>query len=351
MRPPPQQVHLSNAWSVSCPISALEPCAGTSTRLAGLLAAGQRADRLGIDTLWTWDHLYPIRAARRADVRGLADARRLGAGHGAVRIGLMVGANTFREPTLTAKMATTLDHISGGRAILGIGGGMVRGGARGVRDRVRERPPRAAALARRGAADHARDAPRRAPDAQPARATRRRTCATTRRRSRSACRCSSAVAASRSRSSWWPATPTRTTSAAGSRTSSARKPILAPALRDGRARPGRDRADDRHRDRHHPRLARRGGAGPRRDVRAQRQRRRLDGPAGRDARGRRGAAAPVPRDRLSPPRRRLPVALRRGIDDPPRDRGPTDPRDAPDPGARREAAPFGIRDASRTQPA
>jgi alkanesulfonate monooxygenase SsuD/methylene tetrahydromethanopterin reductase-like flavin-dependent oxidoreductase (luciferase family) len=39
-----------------------------------------------------------------------------------VHIGLMVGANTFREPTLTAKMATTLDHISGGRAILGIGG-------------------------------------------------------------------------------------------------------------------------------------------------------------------------------------------------------------------------------------
>jgi alkanesulfonate monooxygenase SsuD/methylene tetrahydromethanopterin reductase-like flavin-dependent oxidoreductase (luciferase family) len=35
----------------------------------------------------------------------------------------MVGANTFRAPTLTAKMATTLDHISGGRAILGIGGG------------------------------------------------------------------------------------------------------------------------------------------------------------------------------------------------------------------------------------
>ena len=33
----------------------------------------------------------------------------------------MVGANTFREPALTAKMATTLDHISGGRAILGIG--------------------------------------------------------------------------------------------------------------------------------------------------------------------------------------------------------------------------------------
>jgi alkanesulfonate monooxygenase SsuD/methylene tetrahydromethanopterin reductase-like flavin-dependent oxidoreductase (luciferase family) len=37
-------------------------------------------------------------------------------------IGLMVGANTFRNPALVAKMVTTLDHISGGRAVLGIGG-------------------------------------------------------------------------------------------------------------------------------------------------------------------------------------------------------------------------------------
>jgi alkanesulfonate monooxygenase SsuD/methylene tetrahydromethanopterin reductase-like flavin-dependent oxidoreductase (luciferase family) len=39
-----------------------------------------------------------------------------------VRIGLMVGANTFRNPALVAKMVTTLDHISGGRAYLGLGG-------------------------------------------------------------------------------------------------------------------------------------------------------------------------------------------------------------------------------------
>ena len=36
-------------------------------------------------------------------------------------VGLMVGANTFRNPALVAKMVTTLDHISGGRAVLGIG--------------------------------------------------------------------------------------------------------------------------------------------------------------------------------------------------------------------------------------
>src|SRR5436309_1289350 len=39
-----------------------------------------------------------------------------------VSIGLMVGANTFRNPALVAKMVTTLDHLSGGRAVLGLGG-------------------------------------------------------------------------------------------------------------------------------------------------------------------------------------------------------------------------------------
>jgi alkanesulfonate monooxygenase SsuD/methylene tetrahydromethanopterin reductase-like flavin-dependent oxidoreductase (luciferase family) len=38
------------------------------------------------------------------------------------RLGLLVGANTFRNPGIVAKTASTLDHISGGRAILGIGG-------------------------------------------------------------------------------------------------------------------------------------------------------------------------------------------------------------------------------------
>jgi alkanesulfonate monooxygenase SsuD/methylene tetrahydromethanopterin reductase-like flavin-dependent oxidoreductase (luciferase family) len=87
-----------------------------------LLAAGIRADRLGYDTLWTWDHLYPIVGSHEGPIfEGWLTLTAWAMATERVRIGLMVGANTFREPTLTAKMATTLDHISNGRAILGIG--------------------------------------------------------------------------------------------------------------------------------------------------------------------------------------------------------------------------------------
>jgi alkanesulfonate monooxygenase SsuD/methylene tetrahydromethanopterin reductase-like flavin-dependent oxidoreductase (luciferase family) len=39
------------------------------------------------------------------------------------RLGLLVGANTFRNPAVVAKTMATIDHISGGRAIMGLGGG------------------------------------------------------------------------------------------------------------------------------------------------------------------------------------------------------------------------------------
>jgi len=97
-------------------------CWNQYTDWPSLLDAGIRADRLGYSTLWTWDHLYPIVGSSNGPI--LEAWLTLAAWAQAtshVRIGLMVGANTFREPTLTAKMATTLDHISGGRAILGIG--------------------------------------------------------------------------------------------------------------------------------------------------------------------------------------------------------------------------------------
>ena len=88
-----------------------------------LLEAGARVDRLGYDSLWTWDHLYPIVGSHEGPIfEGWLTLAAWAQATENVRIGLMVGANTFREPALTAKMATTLDHISGGRAVLGVGG-------------------------------------------------------------------------------------------------------------------------------------------------------------------------------------------------------------------------------------
>ena len=87
-----------------------------------MLAAGQRADRLRFDDLWTWDHLYPIVGSSSGPIlEGWLALAAWAASTERIRLGLMVGANPFRNPALVAKMATTLDHISHGRAILGIG--------------------------------------------------------------------------------------------------------------------------------------------------------------------------------------------------------------------------------------
>ena len=98
-------------------------CWNQYTDWPSLLAAGQRAETLGYDTLWTWDHLYPIVGSSNGPIlEGWLTLAAWAQATERVRIGLMVGANTFREPALVGKMATTLDHISNGRAILGIGG-------------------------------------------------------------------------------------------------------------------------------------------------------------------------------------------------------------------------------------
>ena len=114
-----------------------------------------------------------------------------------VRIGLMVGANPFREPTLTAKMATTLDHISGGRAILGIGAAWFEeeheafGLAFGSGFPERLRWLGEALPVMRGML-HGEE-----PDGSRPALHARRTSETSRRRSRSGCRSWSAAAASR----------------------------------------------------------------------------------------------------------------------------------------------------------
>ena len=87
------------------------------------LAAGRRADELGYDTLWTWDHIYAIFGDPHQPIfEGYTALAALAQATERIRLGLFVGANTFRNPGLAAKAITTIDHISNGRAIAGIGG-------------------------------------------------------------------------------------------------------------------------------------------------------------------------------------------------------------------------------------
>ena len=86
-------------------------------------ATAVRIDELGYDHLWTWDHLYAIFGDPYQPIfEGWSLLAAWAMATEKTRLGLLVGANTFRNPGLTAKIAGTLDHISDGRAILGIGG-------------------------------------------------------------------------------------------------------------------------------------------------------------------------------------------------------------------------------------
>jgi alkanesulfonate monooxygenase SsuD/methylene tetrahydromethanopterin reductase-like flavin-dependent oxidoreductase (luciferase family) len=93
------------------------------TSWADFEAGARRVDELGYDQLWTWDHLYAIFGDPLQPIfEGWASLSAAAMATKHLRLGLLVGANTFRNPGVVAKLATTLDHISGGRAILGLGG-------------------------------------------------------------------------------------------------------------------------------------------------------------------------------------------------------------------------------------
>jgi alkanesulfonate monooxygenase SsuD/methylene tetrahydromethanopterin reductase-like flavin-dependent oxidoreductase (luciferase family) len=86
-------------------------------------AGARMVEELGYEHLWTWDHLYAIFGDPLQPIfEGYATLAAWAKVTSRVRLGLLVGANTFRNPGLVAKLMTTLDHISDGRTICGIGG-------------------------------------------------------------------------------------------------------------------------------------------------------------------------------------------------------------------------------------
>ena len=86
--------------------------------------AALAAEEAGFDSLWFDDHLLSDEGDwRDPKLEGWASLAALAPLTTRARLGLLVAANTFRNPGLTAKLAVTLDHLSGGRLTLGIGGG------------------------------------------------------------------------------------------------------------------------------------------------------------------------------------------------------------------------------------
>jgi F420-dependent oxidoreductase-like protein len=90
---------------------------------AEMREAWLEADRLGFDTAWAHDHLLNFDDPTRAEDEGWTVLTALLVQSRRIRGGLMVSANTFRHPAVLAKIATTVDVVSGGRVEVGLGAG------------------------------------------------------------------------------------------------------------------------------------------------------------------------------------------------------------------------------------
>jgi len=97
---------------------------GAAAKWSKAVEIAQLAEQLGYDSVWVYDHVHNVpRPAHEAVFECWTTVTAISQLTSRVRLGQMVGCNSYRNPALLAKITSTVDVVSGGRLDWGIGAG------------------------------------------------------------------------------------------------------------------------------------------------------------------------------------------------------------------------------------